>query len=84
MRNAVVLVRATVAEAFRDAKRGGGMKSAFAGLSMEGLEGTTFVLSPNARKVVTIDLELNPSGTENRACISYILEGDEGRQAKTG
>jgi hypothetical protein len=85
VRNAVVLVRATVAEAFRDAKRGGGLKSAFAGLPAEGLEveGITFVLSPNARKVVVSALERNPSGTAKSVCISYILEGRRGR-VKTG
>jgi hypothetical protein len=39
VRNAVVLVSETVAEAFRDAKQGGGLKSAFACLRAEGLEG---------------------------------------------
>jgi hypothetical protein len=84
VRNAVVLVRATVAEAFRDAKRGGGLKSAFAGLPAEGIEGITFVLSPNARKVVVRALERNPSGTEKSVCISYILEGGRRRRIKTG
>jgi hypothetical protein len=74
-RNAVVLVRATVAEAFRDAKRGGGVKSALPGLPAEGLEGITFVLSPNARIVVTTALERNPSGTAKSVCMSYMLRG---------
>ena len=82
VRSAVVLVRATVAEAFRDAKRGGGFKSAFADLPTEGLEGITFVLSPNARNVVVRALERNPSGTEKSVCISYILEG--GKRARSG
>lgn len=85
MRNAVVLVRATVAEAFRDAKRDGGLKSAFADLPTEGLEGITFVLSPNARKVVVRALERNPSeGTAKSVCISYILEGGRRGWVKTG
>jgi hypothetical protein len=84
VRNAVVLVRATVAEAFRDAKRGGGLKLALAGLPAEGLEGITFVLSPNARKVVVRALERNPSGAENSVCISYILEGGWRGRVKTG
>jgi hypothetical protein len=84
VRNAVVLVRATVAEAFRDAKRGGGLKSAFAGLPAEGLEGITFVLSPNARQVVVRALERNPSGAEKSVCISYILEGSRRGPIKTG
>jgi hypothetical protein len=84
VRNAVVLVRATVAEAFRDAKRGGGLKSAFADLLAESLEGIVFVLSPNARNVVVRALERNPSGTENSVCISYILEGGRRRRVKTG
>lgn len=84
MRNAVVLVRATVAEAFREVKRGGGLKSAFAGLPAEGLEGITFVLSPNARKVVVRALERNPSGTAKSVCISYILEGGRRGRVKTG
>ena len=83
MRSAVVLVRATVAEAFRDAKRGGGLKSGFAGLPADGLEGITFVLSPNARKVVVRDLERNPSGTAKSVCISYILEGGRRGRVKT-
>jgi hypothetical protein len=77
-----VLVRVTVAEAFRDTKRGGALKSAFAGLPTEGLENITFVLSPNARKVVVRDLERDPSGTEKSICISYILEG--GRHGRGG
>ncbi len=84
VRNAVVLVRATVAEAFRDAKRGEDLKSAFTNLPAEGLEGIVFVLSPNARRVVTMALERNPSGTEKSVCISYILEGGKRRQVKTG
>lgn len=84
MRNAVVLVRATVAEAFRDAKRGGGLKSAFAGLPAEGVGSIKFVLSPNARKVVVRALERNPSGTEKSVCISYILEGGRRGRVKTG
>jgi hypothetical protein len=75
VRNAVVLVRATVAEAFRDAKRGGGVKSPLTGLPAEGLRGIAFVLSPNARKVVTMALERKPSGTEKSVCISYMLRG---------
>jgi hypothetical protein len=51
VRNAVVLVSETVAEAFRDAKQGGGLKSAFAGLPA-GPEGITFVLSPNAHILI--------------------------------
>ena len=77
MRSAVVLVRATVAEAFRDAKRGGGVKSALTGLPADGLEGIAFVLSPNARKVVTMALERNPSGTEKSVCMSYMLREEE-------
>lgn len=80
MRSAVVLVRATVAEAFRDAKRGGGVKSALTGLPADGLEGIAFVLSPNARKVVTMALERNPSGTEKSVCMSYMLRGGRGRR----
>jgi hypothetical protein len=84
VRNAVVLVRATVAEAFRDAKRGGGLKSARAALPAEGLEGITFVLSPNARNLVVRALEPNPSGTAKNVCISYILEGGKRGRVKTG
>ena len=62
VRSAVVLVRATVAEAFRDGKREGGPQSDFRGLLVDCLRGTVFVLSPNARKVVTIGLELKASG----------------------
>jgi hypothetical protein len=83
VRNAVVLVRATVAEAFRDAKRGGGLKSAFADLPAEGLEGITFVLSPNAPQPLRA-LERNPSGTEKSVCIPYILEGGRRSRVKTG
>jgi hypothetical protein len=45
VRNVVVLVRETVAEAFRDAKRGGGgLNHPFAGLPAEGLvEGITYL-----------------------------------------
>jgi len=75
VRSAVVLVRATVAEAFRVAKRGGGPKSALADLRAEGLEGIVLVLSPNARNVVTMDLERKPSGTEKSACMSYMSRG---------
>ena len=77
MRSAVVLVRATVAEAFRDAKRDGGWSS-FPGLpadGLEGLEGIALVLSPNARKEVTMPLDGKPSGTEKRVWMSYILNG---------
>jgi hypothetical protein len=59
-----VLVRATVAEAFRGGKRGEGARSAFTGLLVDCLGGIMFVLSPNARKVVTIALELKASGAE--------------------
>jgi hypothetical protein len=83
VRNAVVLVRATVAEAFRDAKRGGGLNPAFADLPADGLEGNTFVLSPNARRVVVRALERNPSGAEKSVCISYILEGGTRGRVKT-
>ena len=75
VRSAVVLVRATVAEAFRDAKRGGGPKSALADLTADGLEGIAFVLSPSARNVVTMDLERKPSGTEKSVCMSYMSGG---------
>ena len=74
MRNAVVLVRATVAEAFRDAKRGG-VKPALTGLPAEGLIGIAFVLSPNARRLVTTVLERNPSGAVKSVCMSYMLKG---------
>ena len=67
VRRAVVLVRATVAEAFRDAKRGRGLGSAFVGLPTDSLGDITFVLSPNARNVVAMALERKPSGTEKRA-----------------
>ena len=77
VRNAVVLVRATVAEAFRDAKRGGGLKSPLTCLPVEGLGGIAFVLSPNARKVVTIPLERKPSGTAKSVCMSYMLGGKD-------
>jgi hypothetical protein len=77
----VVLVRATVAEAFRDAKRGGGLKSALVGLAVEGLDGSAFVLSPSARNLVAIALERKPSGTEKSVCMPYMfVEGVE-RQA---
>jgi hypothetical protein len=75
VRSAVVLVKATVAEAFRDAKRGGGPKSALADLTADGLEGIAFVLSPSARNVVTMDLERKPSGTEKSVCMSYMSGG---------
>jgi hypothetical protein len=74
VRNAVVLVRATVAEAFRDAKRGG-VKPALKGLPAEGLKGIAFVLSPNARRLVTTVLERNPSGAVKSVCMSYMLKG---------
>jgi hypothetical protein len=75
VRRAVVLVRATVAEAFRDAKRGGGLKSALAGLTAEGPGGIAFVLSPSTRNVVAMALERKPSGTEKSVCMSYMLTG---------
>lgn len=59
-----MLVRATVADAFWDGKRGGGPVSALACLLTDGFKDIVFVLSPKARKVVTIALELKPSGTE--------------------
>ena len=70
-----MLVRATVAEAFRDAKRGGGLKSALAGLTAEGPGGIAFVLSPSTRNVVVMALERKPSGTEKSVCMSYMLRG---------
>jgi len=81
VRSAVVLVRATVAEAFCDAKRGGRLKSAFAGLAAEGLDGSAFVLSPSARNLVAIVLERKPSGTEKSVCISYMIVEEVERQA---
>lgn len=63
-RKAVVLVRATVADAFRDGKCGEGLGSTGACFLTDGFKGIVFVLSPKARKVVTIALELKPSGTE--------------------
>jgi hypothetical protein len=80
MRSAVVLVRATVAEAFRDTKRGGRPKSAFAGLAAEGLDGSALVFSSSARNLVAMALERKPSGTEKSVCISYTVVGEE-RQA---
>jgi hypothetical protein len=64
-RKAVVLVRATVADAFWDGKRGGGPVSALACLLTDGFKDIVFVLSPKARKV-TMALELKLSGTEKR------------------
>jgi hypothetical protein len=63
-RKAVVLVRATVGDAFLDGKRGGGLQSALACLLTDGFKDIVFVLSPKARKVVTTALDLKPSGTE--------------------
>jgi len=82
VRRAVVLVRATVAEAFRDVKRGGGLGSAFVGLPADNLGAITFVLSPNARNVVARALERKPSGTEKRACMSYIVKVGRGERRR--
>lgn len=65
-RKAVVLVRATVGDAFWDGKRGGWLQSALACLLTDGFKDIVFVLSPKARKVVTIALERKPSGAERR------------------
>ena len=51
------------------------MQLALSCLLTDGFNDIVFVLSPKARKVVTIALELKPSGTEKSVWMSYMMKG---------